>query len=38
MLTSLVINYENDGEGEILGKMKNGEKAFICLQDNEASR
>lgn len=31
MLTSLVINYGNDCEAEILGKMKKGEKAFICL-------
>lgn len=31
MLSSLVINYGNDGEAEILSKMKNGEKAFICL-------
>lgn len=31
MLTSLVINYRNDSETEFLGKVKNGEKAFICL-------
>lgn len=31
MLTSLVINYRNDGEGGMLGKTKNGEKAFTCL-------
>lgn len=31
MLTSLVINYRNDGEAEMLGKTKNGEKAFTCL-------
>lgn len=31
MLTSLVINYINDSETEFLGKVKNGEKTFICL-------